>query len=318
MNIRFVFAALLCAFAIGDSRAQALMIEGEQCVIPDASYVHVGVQGVDRYWWMWCATRFNTFWTMSLDPLARAADGTIEVGDAKWQEQRSFNVRTPLIHFGEPATAELERAARAAAAADTHRPPVPAWRVQANGKSATRPGYVISEGRRSSSAAAERVTVGVACECRAKEGRAVEGKSVYCVVPGTQTPLLGALCTPGDATATIPSPPVTPPVTPPVVTPPPPPTPPAPPAESWTKIAGEGQSFSVAAGTVVRYGAGSTWIQKTVSGAGACTNAFFGKDPAVGVTKQCQVQAAPPAPPAAGPGIVPPQTSGAATKSVAL
>ncbi|MBE2245182.1 MAG: hypothetical protein IAE86_20710 [Burkholderiaceae bacterium] len=61
-------------------------------------------------------------------------------------------------------------------------------------------------------------------------------------------------------------------------------------AMTWTKIAGEGGSFTVAANTVVRYGVGSSWIQKTVSGTGWCTNGFFGKDPAVGVTKQCQVQ----------------------------
>lgn len=308
MNIRFVFAALLCAFMIGDSRAAPMMVDGEQCVVPDASYVHVGVMNDrDRFFWVWCVTRFQRYWTMSLDPVDRTRDYTFEVGDARAQEKSTFIARTPVIDWGEPATAALEAAARNMAANDTHRPPVPQWRVQTNGTSKTRPGYVISDGKRSTTAAVERVPVGVACGCGETPGRAIEGKSVYCLVPGLKTPLLGALCTPGDATATIPAPPVTPPV-----------TPPPPPAESWTKIAGEGQSFSVAAGTVVRYGAGSTWIQKTVSGAGACTNAFFGKDPAVGVTKQCQVQAAPPAPPAAGPGIVQPQTSGAATKSVAL
>ncbi len=39
----------------------------------------------------------------------------------------------------------------------------------------------------------------------------------------------------------------------------------------------------------VRYGANNSWIQKTVSGGGNCTNAFFGMDPIVNQLKQCDV-----------------------------
>lgn len=223
MNVRFVLAALLCAFAIGDSRADPMMVDGEQCVIPDASYVHVGVMNdADRFYWLWCVTRFGRYWTMLLDPVDRTRDQTFEVGDAKEQQKTTFRISGPKIDWGEPATAELERAATEFAARDEHRPPNPPWKVQTNGKSKTRPGYLISEGKRSTTAAAERVPVGVACGCREKEGRAIEGKSVYCVVPGTATPLLGALCTPGEPTATIPAPPVLPPV----IAPPPTPIPP--------------------------------------------------------------------------------------------
>ena len=228
MNIRYTLAALLCAFAIGDSRAEPLMVDGEQCVIPDASYIHVGIMNdTDRFFWLWCVTRFNRYWTMSLDPMDRTRDFTFVVGDAKAQTQGNgpFAVLPPLIGWGEPATAMLEAAATNAAANDTHRPPVPAWRVQSNGTSKTRPGYLITDGKRSSTASTERVTVGVACDCTKWPGRAVEGKSVYCSVPSATITQLGALCTPGEATVTPPPPPPPPP--PPVLTPPPGTKPPA-------------------------------------------------------------------------------------------
>ncbi len=60
-------------------------------------------------------------------------------------------------------------------------------------------------------------------------------------------------------------------------------------ASGWTKVADEWTSFTVSGTQLVRYGTGSTWVQKTVSGRVPCTNAFFGSDPAVGITKQCQV-----------------------------
>lgn len=223
MKFRIVLAALLCAFAIGDSRAEPLMVDGEQCVIPDASYIHVGIMNdTDRFFWLWCVTRFNRYWTMSLDPMDRTRDFTFVVGDAKAQTQGNgpFAVLPPLIGWGEPATAMLEAAATNAAANDTHRPPIPQWRVQTNGTSKTRPGYVITDGKRSTTAASERVPVGVPCECREPASRAIEGKSTYCVVPGVKTPLLGALCTPGAATATIPEPPKPPPAAGPGLTPP--------------------------------------------------------------------------------------------------
>ncbi len=63
----------------------------------------------------------------------------------------------------------------------------------------------------------------------------------------------------------------------------------APPAVTWTKIANEGESFNVTANSTVRFGSGSSWVQKTVSGAGACTIVFFGNDPKPGTFKECDL-----------------------------
>jgi glucose/arabinose dehydrogenase len=62
-------------------------------------------------------------------------------------------------------------------------------------------------------------------------------------------------------------------------------------ATVWTRVASEGQSFTLTApgAQQVRYGAGTSWVTKTVTGSGECTNAFFGRDPLVGTGKECQV-----------------------------
>jgi Peptidase M66 len=76
-------------------------------------------------------------------------------------------------------------------------------------------------------------------------------------------------------------------------------------AFTWSRIAGEGENFNVAGTQVVRYGSGSTWLERSVTGGGDCTNAFFQRDPLFGVFKECQVQggvAAPPPPPPPPPG----------------
>ena len=54
-----------------------------------------------------------------------------------------------------------------------------------------------------------------------------------------------------------------------------------------TKLADEGGSFSVTGTATVRYGAGTTFVEKSVTGTGQCTNDFFGSDPAVGTGKSC-------------------------------
>jgi glucose/arabinose dehydrogenase len=61
-------------------------------------------------------------------------------------------------------------------------------------------------------------------------------------------------------------------------------------ATVWTRVASEGQSFTLTApgAQQVRYGAGTSWVTKTVTGSGECTNAFFGRDPLVGSGKECQ------------------------------
>ena len=62
---------------------------------------------------------------------------------------------------------------------------------------------------------------------------------------------------------------------------------------TWTTVASEGQTFSVAGTQTVRYGAGSSWISMQVTGSGTCSNAAFGSDPVYGVVKQCQQLGAP-------------------------
>ena len=54
----------------------------------------------------------------------------------------------------------------------------------------------------------------------------------------------------------------------------------------WTKIAGEGGSFAVSNLSTVRFGTGSSWVKKSVIGAGVCNVEFFGSDPAVGQAKE--------------------------------
>jgi glucose/arabinose dehydrogenase len=61
-------------------------------------------------------------------------------------------------------------------------------------------------------------------------------------------------------------------------------------ATVWTRVASEGQSFTLTApgAQQVRYGGGTSWVTKTLTGSGECTNAFFGRDPLVGTGKECQ------------------------------
>ena len=65
----------------------------------------------------------------------------------------------------------------------------------------------------------------------------------------------------------------------------------------WTAIAGEHSSFTVNGTQTVRYGSGTSWLTQSVSGAGECSNEFFGVDPLYGVVKECQVASADTAPP---------------------
>src|SRR5437764_484130 len=61
---------------------------------------------------------------------------------------------------------------------------------------------------------------------------------------------------------------------------------------TWTQIAMENQSFTLSATQTVRYGSALYgWVQKTLSGTGQCSNAFFGIDPAPGVGKVCEAAA---------------------------
>lgn len=57
----------------------------------------------------------------------------------------------------------------------------------------------------------------------------------------------------------------------------------------WVTVASEGSSFKIVGLQSVRYGVNGKWVQKTRSGVVACTNASFGRDPAVGTVKHCEV-----------------------------
>ncbi|WP_298236191.1 fibronectin type III domain-containing protein [uncultured Azohydromonas sp.] len=66
---------------------------------------------------------------------------------------------------------------------------------------------------------------------------------------------------------------------------------------TWTRVASEYAYFKLATRSFVRYGSGSNWVGKYVeAGSAQCANDFFGSDPAVGVTKVCEVYAADTAP----------------------
>ena len=53
------------------------------------------------------------------------------------------------------------------------------------------------------------------------------------------------------------------------------------------KLTDEGGSFTLAATGTVRYGAGTSFVELSVTGTGQCTNEFFGSDPLVGTGKAC-------------------------------
>jgi YVTN family beta-propeller protein len=61
------------------------------------------------------------------------------------------------------------------------------------------------------------------------------------------------------------------------------------PSTPGSSLASEGATFAVNAATLVRYGTSTRWIEKTVTGTGTCSNAFFGNDPAPGFLKSCVV-----------------------------
>jgi len=68
-------------------------------------------------------------------------------------------------------------------------------------------------------------------------------------------------------------------------------------AVTWTQIATENKSFTVNGVQTVRYGANGKYVEKSVSGTGKCSNSFFGKDPAVGVSKHCDLKSTTDTPP---------------------
>jgi hypothetical protein len=80
---------------------------------------------------------------------------------------------------------------------------------------------------------------------------------------------------------------------------------PAPSVGGWTYVTDEGASFAVAGTRAVRYGTGNAWLQRDVSSGGACSNDFFGADPAFMVVKRCEVWSDGAAAPAPAPAPAP-------------
>jgi hypothetical protein len=72
---------------------------------------------------------------------------------------------------------------------------------------------------------------------------------------------------------------------------------------SWTAIANEYQTFDVATTSTVRYGAGNSWVQRSVSGRAVCSNEFFGSDPAFLVAKRCEIESGSAPTPAPAPAV---------------
>jgi len=81
-------------------------------------------------------------------------------------------------------------------------------------------------------------------------------------------------------------------------------------AQTWTLIGPEDDAvpLTVPDNSTVRYGKGTIWVQKTVSGSFLCWNGFFGSDPLPNVAKQCELLTS-------GTSTPPPTTVGSATLS---
>jgi hypothetical protein len=96
---------------------------------------------------------------------------------------------------------------------------------------------------------------------------------------------------PSPAPAPSPSPSASPTPTPsPSPSPSPSPTPsPTSTSTTWVKCASEGGTCTVSGTKTVRYGRGTTWTSKVVTGSIGCNNTAFGGDPAVGYVKECDV-----------------------------
>jgi hypothetical protein len=73
-------------------------------------------------------------------------------------------------------------------------------------------------------------------------------------------------------------------------------------AGGWTPVANESQTFDVATTSTVRYGAGNSWVQRSVTGRAVCSNEFFGSDPAYLTVKRCEVESGNAPAPAPGAG----------------
>lgn len=72
-----------------------------------------------------------------------------------------------------------------------------------------------------------------------------------------------------------------------------------PPAVAWSACANEYGRCNFTGARRVRYGAGSTWVVRDLSGGVDCTNGAFGADPVPGASKRCEIGSTITAPPPA-------------------
>lgn len=60
--------------------------------------------------------------------------------------------------------------------------------------------------------------------------------------------------------------------------------------ETWTRVSTENGTFNISGTRTVRFGSDTRWVQRSMTGPGQwCTVPFFGRDPATGVPKVCEV-----------------------------
>ena len=91
---------------------------------------------------------------------------------------------------------------------------------------------------------------------------------------------------------------------------------------TWTKLVNEYYTFKVSGTQTVRFGSGTSWVQRSVTDSGTCSKAFFGSDPAHGVVKECDLMVVTqdptptPAPPPTTTPTPTPTPSGAVTASL--
>lgn len=85
----------------------------------------------------------------------------------------------------------------------------------------------------------------------------------------------------------------------------------------WAHIADDGQAFNVGESPkTVRFGAGTSWVQLTLTGSAICWSTVFGSDPAPKTRKTCEIKtAAAAAAPAPAPVASPAPASAAALKA---
>jgi hypothetical protein len=79
-----------------------------------------------------------------------------------------------------------------------------------------------------------------------------------------------------------------------------------PPVALWSKVADESQPFTVVGNRIVRFGIEPNWVGKTVTGEVLCARSTFGRDPAPGIRKICEIKNDGGAPPAV---VNPPETT---------